>query len=433
MYQPLKSRAGHWPPPVLGVMPWLGAMLVALVLASCVNQAIDPAYEINEERTLPGAVAIPPPVRPRLEGTYLVVGAVRRFGDTVVLKWGGDGLSMFCGNTAYAYTNGGMLDSAVQMVGYWRNAATLVTGDFQLQITNRVLIRALMDSTLPVPKRLTIEGSYSDGLRATPDQFSLQYLAPLPVPTRPFLIIGHRAGGRNSDYHPVSENTPGMARFAERLGANAVEIDIRLTRDNVPVIFHDENISTRLVQQGSLIGPVSNYTLEQLRTFARLVRGERIPTLREMLDTVLLATRHQFVYLDIKTADVIPLIAPIQDEYRARAAALGRQLEILIAITSDEVQSAFTALGDYRSRPSLNELGPDQVESTNSVMWSPRWTQGILTSDIARVHAAGRRAIVWTLDDPKFIRSYITQGDYDGILTNYPGMVAYEYYMRGVK
>lgn len=413
-------------------LPLLVAAMLATALGSCINQGIDPAYEINDDLTLDGARPLPKGVRDRLEGLYLVEGSGVKFGDTVVMKWGGGYLSMYCGNTSYAYATGGYLDSAIQMVGYWRNAVTLAGGRMGLRIDG-VFLRALYDSTAPIPPRLAMQGNFSDSVSSPSRGFVLRYLRPLPKPTRPFHILGHRAGGRNSDYHPVSENTPGMCRFSERLGANGVEIDVRLSRDGVPIIFHDENISTRLVQQGSLIGPVANYSFEQLRTFARLVRGELIPTLREMLDTVLEATSHRFVYLDVKSPAVIPLLPAIQDEYLQKARARGRDLTIVIGLPDEEVMSAFLSVPDYLSRPSLNELTIDQARRTNAHVWAPRWTQGVLAAEVAAMHAEGRLAVVWTLDDPRFIRKYMAEGDYDGILTNYPAMVAWEYYMHGVK
>lgn len=413
------------------ILPALVAALACSV-GACINQGVDPDYAINTDLTLENATPLPAALRSKLEGKYIVQGKNARFGDTVIVKWGGGFLSMFCGTTTYAYTSGGFVDSTIVLIGYWRNAATLVGGQLQFSITDRPTLRRLLLPGDP-PEGLVIECSVSDNVRAPTQGFTIRRVAPLPVPTRPFLIIGHRAGGRNSDYHPMSENTPGMARFSERLGANATEIDIRLTRDGVPIIFHDENISSRLVQQGSVVGPVSNYTFDQLRNFSRLVRGEPIPTLNEMLDSILERTSLEFVYLDVKTPDVMPLLPAIQDAYSARAAAMGRRFELVIALTTSDIQDAFRKLPDHLQRPSLNELTLDDYRVTNSVVWAPRWTQGTMKAEVAQVHAEGRRAITWTLDDPKFIKQYVAEGDFDGFLTNYPALVAYEYYMHGVK
>lgn len=50
-------------------------------------------------------------------------------------------------------------------------------------------------------------------------------------------LIAHRAG---TDQYP--EQSMLAARFSLSQGADMVEIDVRLTRDNVPVICHDSNV-----------------------------------------------------------------------------------------------------------------------------------------------------------------------------------------------
>ena len=97
------------------------------------------------------------------------------------------------------------------------------------------------------------------------------------IVTQPFAVIAHRAGGRNSDMLPASENTVAMALMAERFGATGIEIDVRLTSDDVPIIFHDENLNLRLNVKNGLVGPVESYSYLQLQTFVRFIHGETIP------------------------------------------------------------------------------------------------------------------------------------------------------------
>jgi glycerophosphoryl diester phosphodiesterase len=46
------------------------------------------------------------------------------------------------------------------------------------------------------------------------------------------------------------------------------------------------------------------------------------------------------------------------------------------------------------------------------------------------MQAEGRRAFVWTLDVDRYISTFVTEGEFDGILTNYPTLVAYYHYVR---
>jgi glycerophosphoryl diester phosphodiesterase len=88
-------------------------------------------------------------------------------------------------------------------------------------------------------------------------------------------IIGHR-GARGVE----PENT----LLAVRTGmacADYVEVDVRLTRDRIPVIMHD----LLLDRTTNGAGPVNEYTLEKLKAFDA-GKGEKIPTLEEVCSIV---------------------------------------------------------------------------------------------------------------------------------------------------
>ncbi len=75
-----------------------------------------------------------------------------------------------------------------------------------------------------------------------------------------------------------------MIKKTPEFGSTGIEIDVRLTKDGVPVLYHDNTLNLRETQKSGLTGPIENYTYDQLSTFVRLVHGEKIPTLREALD-----------------------------------------------------------------------------------------------------------------------------------------------------
>ena len=66
----------------------------------------------------------------------------------------------------------------------------------------------------------------------------------------------------------------------------------------------------------------------------------------------------------------------------------------------------------------------------NANIWAPMWTSGLQKEEVAKVQAQGRRAFVWTVDGSDNIRKYMYEGDFDGILSNQPTLVAYHYYAR---
>lgn len=85
--------------------------------------------------------------------------------------------------------------------------------------------------------------------------------------------VGHRG-----DPYVCRENTLPSIRSAVGAGAGAVEIDVRLTRDGVPVLLHDATLK-RLWGRDR---PLSGLTADEVR---QLTRGG-VPTLREALACV---------------------------------------------------------------------------------------------------------------------------------------------------
>ena len=108
----------------------------------------------------------------------------------------------------------------------------------------------------------------------------------------------------------------------------------------------------------------------------------------------------------------------------------GRKLNILIGLPGKDQMDQFLALPDYSTTPSLCELSIGDAEKTNARVWAPRFTEGTQNDQVAIVHGQGRKAFVWTLDVPEFITQYINEGHFDGILSNFPSCVAFNYYVH---
>lgn len=96
-------------------------------------------------------------------------------------------------------------------------------------------------------------------------------------------VIGHRGAAGHAP-----ENTLSSIRKAHELGATWVEIDVKLSADGSPVIFHDDALDR--TTDGS--GNVADFDLRSLqgldagRWFGGGYFGERIPTLSEMVDAL---------------------------------------------------------------------------------------------------------------------------------------------------
>ena len=95
------------------------------------------------------------------------------------------------------------------------------------------------------------------------------------------LIIAHRG-----DISKAPENTLPAFRSAYESGADGIELDVRLTRDDQLVVFHDRGLG----RLGGVRGLVTNTTLEEMRSldvgewFGPEFRGLQPPTLDEVFE-----------------------------------------------------------------------------------------------------------------------------------------------------
>jgi glycerophosphoryl diester phosphodiesterase len=98
------------------------------------------------------------------------------------------------------------------------------------------------------------------------------------------LIAAHRGSSGEAP-----ENTMAAFRLAVEQQADWIELDVRLTKDFFLVVHHDRNVERTTNGKGS----IWNFTLEELRMldagswFGPQFKGERIPTLRQVMELLL--------------------------------------------------------------------------------------------------------------------------------------------------
>lgn len=382
------------------------------------------------------ASPLPNVARQPMEGVYAITEGQGSFGEQGAVKWShviinGDTiyhLSVFFGkDIAYLICEGKQRNGSILLNGYWRKMVSTATGLVQLTIDPAGGATALLGGQTPAS--LTIKGFYGNGQAVPATPLSLTYNRKLNS-SPSFVIAAHRSGGRTSDLLPVSENSVAMILKTPEFGSTGIEVDVRFTSDGVPILYHDNTLNLREVQKSGLVGPIENYTYQQLSTFVRLVHGEKIPTLREALDAVVYQTELRFVWLDTKYTSSIAPVHAIQQEYMQKAAALGRKLDIVIGIPGEDQYNQLLALPDYTNVPSLCELETEKADKLQSKIWAPRFTEGTQNDAVAAEHGKGRRVFVWTVDEPAFITNFIRDGHFDGMLSNFPSCVAFNYYAR---
>ena len=394
---------------------------------------------------LPEILSVNPPIangkslnnssKTKLEGIYKVIKGNEIFGDTLIFKWSkDDNLSIFGDKIGlYAVTKGVKKDSSIYIYGYWRYALNSKTGIVNLQLNPNEGSTSVLAENPSRIQNLRILGKFGVGNNPVAEVLEIAYVRPFSDRTLRdnFQILAHRSGGRTSDLLSISENSLEMVGFTENLGSTGIEIDVRLTKDGVPVLYHDEDINIRLTKKSPLNGPIINYTYDEISKFIRLVNGEKIPKLEDALLKVVDSTNLKVVWLDMKSVNnSMAKVIPIQQKMLERAKQKGRNLAIYIGLPEPKVLDFFKTYSNYQSIPSLCELSVEDVSNINAKVWAPRWTLGTLLPEVSKMHAQNRKVFCWTLDNEPFIKKYIDEGDFDGILTNYPTIVSYHHYLR---
>ena len=235
----------------------------------------------------------------------------------------------------------------------------------------------------------------------------------LPKP----LIIAHRGA---SAYAP--ENTLSAFQFAVEHKVPALELDAKLSADSEIVVFHDASVD-RTTNGTGLVDKLPLAALRELDAggyFAEKFRGEKIPTLTEVFESV-----GGKIYINIELKNYTKL----KDDLAERVCALVKRFGLenrvmfssfrptnlkkagnllpsvprgLLVLGRAEdwwMRSFGFAFGDYQSlNPAFRDVTPQQIQ---------------------RVHKLKRKLFAFTVDQADDMRRLFHWG-VDGIITNDP-------------
>jgi glycerophosphoryl diester phosphodiesterase len=247
----------------------------------------------------------------------------------------------------------------------------------------------------------------------------------LDLSARP--VIAHRGA---SGYAP--ENTLPAFELAVSQGADAFELDVRLTRDGAPIVIHDETLD----RTTDLVGPVRARTLAELRqadaghrfttdrgaTTPYRGAGIQLPTLAE----VLWAFPSMPVLIEVKEPAVQEAVRRVLLEAQAcdRCLVASELLEALQLFREDpfacgaagpEISALYWSSLLRRKRPAARYRA----------LSVPIRYRGLPVPTRAFVAAARRLGCpvhVWTVNDAATARRLWARG-VAGIVTNVPDVI----------
>ncbi len=240
--------------------------------------------------------------------------------------------------------------------------------------------------------------------------------APSPRP-RP-LCVAHRGGAGLAP-----ENTLAACRLALSLPVDAIEIDVRLTRDGVPVVLHDATLDRTTDGHGPLAAwPAARLAaLDATAPFPRRrLPPEPPPTLAAVL--ALVAGRAA-VHVELKGDPGVPaaLVCAVAAALRAARPAADA---LLLSFDWDALYAARQAAPGV-PRGALADRWPDDAPAAlrrladAGVAWRGLRYAALTPARAAAVHAAGLRLGVWTVNHLAALRRAAALGA-DAIITDRP-------------
>lgn len=218
------------------------------------------------------------------------------------------------------------------------------------------------------------------------------------------LKIGHR-GARA--YEP--ENTLSSFRKAIELGANAVELDVRKTKDGKLVVIHNADVNKTTNGEGA----INELTLEQIQ---KLVtdKNEHIPTLDDVLDSV---GKRVKILIEIKEVGTEKQILDLIQQK---------------ALTDNVIVVSFheEALKKVRELNSKVETGLIYVRHKNPIQTALDLKAKYLlalysfthSANVKKAHENGLKMIVWTINKREEVEEYKKKG-VDGIASDRPDIL----------
>ncbi len=215
------------------------------------------------------------------------------------------------------------------------------------------------------------------------------------------LRIGHR-GARA--YEP--ENTLRSFKKAVEMGVDAVELDVRKTKDGQLVVIHDADVKKTTDGKGL----VSELTLKEIKEFSA-EKGEKIPTLKEALDFL---DKKAKIIIELKEAGIEMQVLDIVREN-------GLQKNVIIVSFIED------ALRKVRNLDKEVETGLIYVKHKNPVKAALDLEASYLlplyrfthTANVKKAHDNNLRIIVWTINKPEEVDEYMKKG-VDGIASDKP-------------
>jgi len=234
---------------------------------------------------------------------------------------------------------------------------------------------------------------------------------PWPYPR----FVAHRGGGKIAP-----ENTLGGMRAAYDCGYKMVEFDVKLTRDNIPVLLHDSDLERTTNGHG----PAIQYSLAELERLdagswhSQAYAAEPIPTLRAIAAYTI---KHSIASnIEIKPSPGVETLTGALVAREALQLWEHAQIPPLLSSFSATALRAAKSEAPYLPRGFITDALPTDWHAllTELGCVSIHLRHTAVTQDvISQVQDAGFRLAVWTVNEPARAQELLAWG-VDAIITD---------------
>jgi glycerophosphoryl diester phosphodiesterase len=235
---------------------------------------------------------------------------------------------------------------------------------------------------------------------------------PLLADTPRILVHGHRGARARRP-----ENTLPAFEYAIEQGVDVLELDVAVTRDNVPVVSHDPLINVTICSGPKTGIPIHTLTLAELQVYdcgakqnpnfatQQPVPGTHIPK----LDDVFALSKGTRVWFNVETKIFVdhPELTPgpeaftqlILDSIRKH----GIQNRVILQSFDPRTLRVMKKLDPSIPRSALFEKKrewPEVAQEFAATIFSPEYH--LVTAErVAKAHAAGQQVVPWTVNTPE--------------------------------
>ena len=228
-------------------------------------------------------------------------------------------------------------------------------------------------------------------------------------------ILAHRG---SSAYAP--ENTLAAFKLAIEQGADGIELDVHFTKDQIPLVTHDDNV----LRVTGYNGLVKELTLEEIKKLSfdnkmAAYYGEKAPTLEEVLQ--LIKPSKLMINIELKTNHQRP--EGLEDACQELVKKYGTEDRILYSSFNHHSLNHIKTIapnmpcGILYSDNMFKEW--NYAKTMNWEAIHPHFHSVYGKEYIEECQKTGIACNTWTVDNPKDIQFLLDLG-VDSIITNVP-------------